>query len=182
MWNIGLLPDNFQGDFDLLCDNWRGIIPDTLGDLPINYLELGVGLGGNVYSVCQTYGGHHESKIVCISCDQNTKACERHMQESHKYDHLNIIQGQPHNILPLLDENTFDIVYISGETNKEWVMEYAVLCFRKVKKGGYIVFGSYTSLTNNKASRCIDGFIHAYNDKLDVIGIRGTQVFIQKKV
>lgn len=69
----------------------------------------------------------------------------------------------------------FDIIYIDGNHEPEYVMEDAVLSFRKLKEGGIMIFDDY-----GWTQRGIDGFMRGYYKKIQIIGEFCTQVFIKK--
>ena len=61
----------------------------------------------------------------------------------------------------------FDIIYIDGNHEPEYVLEDAVLSFRKLKPGGIIIFDDYTFICDgiNSTKLGIDSFIMSYSEK-----------------
>lgn len=194
--NVKLKPESYNDDGHFrLCNNWRDIIPDSFCNEKINYLEIGVFKGMNLYSVSQVYGKHPESLLVCIDpwCnysdyieykDDNLQnehylTFLKHTQDIPK-NKINISRGLSHEKVPILKDNFFDIIYIDGNHNPEYVMEDAVLSFRKLKVGGYMIFDDYGWGGKEVTQKGIDGFLMGYHNRIKILGQRNSQVFIQK--
>jgi predicted O-methyltransferase YrrM len=82
-------------------------------------------------------------------------------------------------LLKFKDE-TFDIIYIDGNHEPEYVMEDAVLSFRKLKKGGVMIFDDYDFNGPDGTARGIDGFISGYHKRMSKLGMQEFQVFLKK--
>jgi len=59
-------------------------------------------------------------------------------------------------------------------------MEDAVLCFRKLKQNGIMIFDDYGWGGPDLTQRGIDGFLHGFHKKITVLGLENCQVFIRK--
>jgi hypothetical protein len=59
-------------------------------------------------------------------------------------------------------------------------MEDAVLSFRKLKKGGIIIFDDYGWGGSELTQKGIDGFLAGYHKRINRIGLKDSQMFIQK--
>jgi predicted O-methyltransferase YrrM len=97
-----------------------------------------------------------------------------------------ILIGKSENILPTLEENSFDLIYVDGSHLKKDVAIDARLSFKLCKPGGLIFFDDYDWGTNDKnVSReflphdAIDEFMEEYKGKFRVIDIH-YQVIIEK--
>jgi len=162
------------------AENWLSIIPlDHFSTRPIKYLEIG--RGENVLSTIDTYASHPDSIAICIDLwneEQNTyKTFLNTIEESGK-ENITVHRGYSHKIVPTLDNESFDIIYIDGSHEPECVLEDAVLSFRKLKTGGVMIFnGHYFDITR----KCIDGFLSVYDTKINKLGLKNSQMFIQKK-
>lgn len=194
--NINLIPDTYDKEgYFRLCDNWKNIIPDSLCNKKIIYLEIGVFKGMNLYSVSQVYGKHPETKLYCIdpwcNYDDYNEYCENDLQNEHytkfllhtnniEKDKIIEIRGFSHEKVQQLDDNMFDIIYIDGNHNPEYVMEDAVISFRKLKIDGYMIFDDYGWGGKDVTQKGIDGFLMGYNNRIKILGQRNSQVFIQK--
>lgn len=182
---------NFQGISYAIANDWFDMIDvNKYKDTPIKYLEIGTFYGGSVISVAKTYGSHSDSKLYCIDPwdDYNEYPEYKNQQptifktfmsnivnsdEAHK---IIIKRGYSNIEIPNLEDNFFDIIYIDGNHEPEYVLEDAVLAFRKLKVDGIMIFDDY----NNHTKNGIDGFLNGYHKRFQFLGIKGIQVFIKK--
>lgn len=187
--------NNFEGIHYRLADNWFPIIDQSdYKDRPINYLEIGTFYGANVLSVANSYGLHADSKLYCIDPweDYNDYPEYKNQQETtyntfiknievsgHK-DKIIINRGFSNNVIPTLQDSFFDIIYIDGNHEPEYVLEDAVLSFRKLKVGGIMIFDDYGWGGPDLTQKGIDGFLHGYHKRMTILGMRDYQVFIRK--
>ncbi len=186
---------NFKGGVYRLANNWFNFInPNDYIDKSINYLEIGTFYGANLLSVAQLYGTNKNSKLYCIDPweDYEDYSEYKNMQsdiyntfinnieQSDHKDKINIMRGYSNIEIPKLEDNFFDIIYIDGNHEPEYVLEDAVLCFRKLKKNGYMIFDDYGWGGPDLTKRGIDGFLNGYHKKIKILGLLNTQVFIQK--
>ncbi len=179
------------------ADNWFTVIP---GDKmkPINYLEIGAFHGVNTCSVGFSYAAHPDSRIHVIdpweqyseypeydtqSLDNAFEIFNINININNLTDKIIIHHGYSNTELLKLKDNSFDIIYIDGNHEPEYVLEDAVLAFRKLKVGGYMIFDDYGWGGPNLTQRGIDAFISAYhkrilhlNNKKDIL----SQMFIKK--
>ncbi len=195
--------NNFEGISYRISDNWLSSIPVD-DNKPINYLEIGTFYGANLFSVLNTYGKHKESKLYAIDpwIDYNsypeykTKQTDiyntflRNLDRCSEKEKINVIRGFSHEKIPLLQDDFFDIIYIDGNHEPEYILEDAVLSFRKLKSKGYIIFDDYnwvdsneTDKDNHNTKHGIDSFISAYRNKLYIENgyLINSQVILQKK-
>ena len=184
----------FSGTAYRLADNWFSVMPLENPVKPIKYLEIGTFYGANAISVHQTYAAHYESEIHCIDPwldyaeypeyigeQQDIYAqCMRNLLNTNSMDKFTIHRGFSHKILPTLADDYFDIIYIDGNHEPEFIMEDAVLSFRKLKAGGVLIFDDYGWGGEDMCKRGIDGFKAAYHKRLLEMGIVNSQVFLKK--
>jgi predicted O-methyltransferase YrrM len=186
---------NFDGVKYRLADNWFSIIDvNYYKDNPINYLEVGAFYGANVLSVANTYGLHSDSKLYCIDPwedydeypeykSQQASIYEtftKNIENSGVKDKIIVNRGYSSSEIPKLQDDFFDIIYIDGNHEPEYVLEDAVLSFRKLKKGGIMIFDDYGWGGPDLTKRGIDGFLSGYHKRIRFLGILGSQVFVVK--
>uniref|UniRef100_A0A6C0CVI3 Methyltransferase n=1 Tax=viral metagenome TaxID=1070528 RepID=A0A6C0CVI3_9ZZZZ len=187
--------NNFVGKAYRLADNWfRNINQNDYNDKPINYLEIGAFYGANIISVANTYGIHKDSKLYCIDpWEDYDEYLEYKNEQSSIYnsfisniensgvkDKIIINRGYSNVEIPKLQDEFFDIIYIDGNHEPEYVLEDAVLSFRKLKKGGIMIFDDYGWGGPDLTQKGIDGFLSGYHKRIKYLGEMVTQVFIQK--
>ena len=183
---------SFKGYSWRLCNLWFDIIPINV-DKPIMYLEIGTLCGANLISVAKTYALHPDSVLYCIDpwidndeyseykCLQNSNLSNfiSNVQEANIVNKLKACRNFSYKILPKLDDNFFDIIYIDGNHEPYAVMEDGVMSFRKCKSNGWIIFDDYT-FTKDVTST-IDAFLYLYKDKIQYYHIANGQCYLQKK-
>ena len=189
-----MLP-NFTGMNFRLADNWfHHINVNDYVNKPINYLEIGTYYGANFLSVAHTYGLHGDSKLYCIdpwedySEYPDFKGMQTsiyntfldNIEKSGVKDKILVNRGYSNSEIPRFEDEFFDIIYIDGNHEPEYVLEDAVLSFRKLKKNGIMIFDDYGWGGPDLTQRGIDGFLSGYHKKIMVLGELNTQVFIKK--
>ncbi len=187
--------NNFSGEQYRLANNWfRFVDFEHYKNKPINYLEIGVFHGANVLSVANSYGLHNDSKLYCIDPwedyedypeykNKQTSIYQSFMnnvENSGAKHKLVINRGYSNTEIPKFENDFFDIIYIDGNHEPEYVLEDAVLSFRKLKKNGIMIFDDYGWGGPDFTKRGIDGFLFGYHKKIQILGELNTQVFIQK--
>ena len=164
---------NFKGTSYRLANNWFDIInKNDYKDKSINYLEIGTLYGANILSVAHSYGLHKDSKLYCIDPWQDyDEYPEYKNQQSSIYktfidnvensgvkDKIIIKRGFSNNEILKMEDNFFDIIYIDGNHEPEYVLEDAVLSFRKLKNNGIMIFDDYGWGGPDLTQKGIDGF------------------------
>ena len=185
----------FEGIKYRLSNNWfRHVDINIYKDKPIKYLEIGSFYGANLLSVATTYGLHNDSKLYCIDpWEDYSEYSEYKKQQPTIYNSfmnnvensgdknkIIINRGYSNNEIPKFQDELFDIIYIDGNHEPEYVMEDAVLSFRKLKQKGIMIFDDYGWGGPDLTQRGIDGFLSGYHKKIKVLGGCNTQVFIEK--
>lgn len=185
---------NFKGTHYRLANNWFSYIDLNAYNKPINYLEIGTFYGGNLLSVANTYGKHQDSKLYCIDPweDYNDYPEYKEKQESiyetfignversGVKDKITINRGYSNTELLKFDNEFFDIIYIDGNHEPEYVLEDGILSFRKLKVGGIMIFDDYGWGGPDLTQRGIDAFVSGYHKRISVLGIKESQLFIKK--
>jgi predicted O-methyltransferase YrrM len=189
---MDLLPSTFRGTAYRLANVWFSYIPQK--NQPIRYLEIGAYYGANILSVAASYAKHPDSVLVAVDpWTDYSEYPEYKGQQETIYDtfqsnvktseHSNKIvvkRGYSHEVIPTLEDSSFDIIYIDGNHEPEYVLEDAVIAFRKLKVGGYMIFDDYGWVSPDLTQRGIDSFLKGYYKRIQTLGMRESQVFIQK--
>ena len=185
---------SFSGVQYRLATNWNSILPLHSYNKPITYLEIGTFYGANLLSVADSYASHPDSILHCIDPWEDYEQYQEYkgqqdtiyntflqnIQESSKKDNIIIHRGYSQQLLPTFDDEMFDIIYIDGNHEPEYVLEDAVLSFRKLKKGGIMIFDDYGWGGPDLTKRGIDGFLSGYHKRIQILGMKEMQVFIKK--
>lgn len=189
-----LLHTPFEGQYFRLVDTWLLHVPYKR-NTPIRYLEIGTFLGANAISVHQTYCKHPESEIHLIDPwvdyaeydeykgrnESHYEICMRNLKNTGHFNKFRVNRGFSHEVIPKYDNEYFDIIYVDGNHNPEFVLEDAVLAFRKLKIGGYLIFDDVNWPDGpDHTQRGIDAFLLAYRDRIENLGDNKCQQFTRK--
>jgi hypothetical protein len=187
--------ENFVGVHYRMADNWfEHIDVNQYNTRPINYLEIGAFYGANLLSVAKTYGVHSDCKLHCIDPwvdydeypeyknEQSSiyEAFMMNLQSSGIKDKITVHRGYSNTEINKLEDDFFDIIYIDGNHEPEYVLEDAVLSFRKLKKDGIMIFDDYGWGGPDLTQRGIDAFMSGYHKRIQRLGEKNTQVFVRK--
>ena len=192
---IDFYPKNFKGRFYNKHPevNWAPYVPMSQGS--IRYLEIGVADGGNVLLVANSYCKHPDSRIYCVDPwmdydeypeykgEQQTAwaTFNSNIRNSDNFSKFIVNRGFSNDIVPKFQDEFFDIIFVDGNHETEYVYKDGVMSFEKVKKGGYIIFDDYVQ-TWSQTMKGIDIFLDEYKDKIKVLSKHNDffQVIIQK--
>ena len=186
---------SFEGIHYRKSDNWLNHVDINLyQNKPINYLEIGTFYGANLLSVAETYGIHPESKLYAIDPWEDYDDYPEYKTEQNKIyntfmlninnsvhkEKIIVKRGFSHNELIKLTDVYFDIIYIDGNHEPEYVLEDAVMSFRKLKNNGILIFDDYGWGGPDLTKKGIDSFLYGYYKKIKVLGMKDSQVFVEK--
>jgi hypothetical protein len=187
--------NNFEGIYYRLANNWfQNLNIDDYKNIPIKYLEIGTFYGANLISVAKSYGLHNDSKLYCIDpwedyedypeykTEQPTiyNTFLKNIENSGYKNKIIVNRGYSNREVLKFEDDFFDIIYIDGNHEPEYVLEDAVLCFRKLKKNGIMIFDDYDWGGPDLTQRGIDAFLHGFCKRITVLGLYNGQVFIKK--
>jgi SAM-dependent methyltransferase len=162
---------------------------------PIRYLEIGAIYGANLISVANSYASHADSELHAVDPweDYNEypeykgeqpsihTAFLSNIEKSGARNKITVHRGYSNLEVPKFEDAYFDIIYIDGNHNPEYVLEDAVLCFRKLKPNGILIFDDYGWGGPDLTQRGIDAFLWAYSKLISLIKIDdSSQVFVRK--
>ena len=185
----------FKGIHYKLPNNWYNFIDvKDYENKKINYLEIGVFYGANIIYYANTYGKHPETKLYCIDPFEDYNEYDEYKNKQNEHYHtflenvnnnnLNdkIILKRGYSNIEILkfDDNFFDFIYIDGNHEPEYVLEDAVLSFRKLKNDGIMIFDDYCTGGLNTTKKGIDAFLNSYSNRFKFIGLQFDQIFIRK--
>ena len=170
---------------------WSKYIP--IENKPIQYLEIGVHTGSNIVDIAKSYCKHPDSRIYCVDpwIDYEEYPEYKGQQDvllsifnsaiQPYKDKCVIHRGFSDNIVPTFQDDFFDMIFVDGNHETDYVYRDGCMSFQKCKSGGYIIFDDY-SLSWPQTIKGIDKFLVDYSDKIRIIAKTNAvaQVIIQK--
>ena len=171
---------------------WRPYI--AIENKAINYLEIGVHKGTNLVFVAKSYCQHPNSRMYCVDPwmdyddypeykGQQDVLFETFKNTVNPYINKCILhRGFSDDIVPTFQNNFFDIIYVDGNHETEYVYRDGKMAFEKVKSGGYIIFDDYND-SWMQTFRGINMFLNEYYQKIKILTLRNyaAQLIIQKR-
>ena len=159
----------------------------------LNILEIGNFEGLSSCFFSDNYLNHDESKLYCVDpyyitdsvdgitsqcIDENTeKIFIENIQKSNNYD--KIVKFKKTSDEFFLDNNEFfDIIYVDGCHEPEYIKRDIDNVFKFTKKDSIIWFDDYGGGVNGSIKKHMNKFLEKYNDKFKILYI-GYQLGIQ---
>jgi SAM-dependent methyltransferase len=128
-------------------DHWRRHFGHLAGKPGLQAVEVGSYEGRSACWLAQELLTGEGSRLVCVD------PFEQYEGQEDNFDH-NIglagvqhkvlkLRGRSHQVLPYLDEGSFDFIYVDGSHLVLDVLQDAAMCWRLLRPGGVIVFDDY---------------------------------------
>jgi predicted O-methyltransferase YrrM len=149
---------------------------------PINFLEIGCYEGNCHMWMYKNILLNSDSKSTVIDPFEESKthpdAYNKFTTNLNNYlDKIRICKGFSDNILPNLEKESFDIIYIDGDHSALAAYNDAINSFPLLKKGGIMIFDDYLwigtidgkigDITN--PCKGVNNFLKEYNDKVKIM-------------
>lgn len=174
------------------CDithNLKASIEKIYGNKPSDKMvcvEIGAFEGRGSILICDYLCQNEDSKIYCIDPfdDEYVKGNDKMAFWNHAcngqlarfrhnvsgYSKIVEYKGTSDIMIPTLEDNSVDFVYIDGDHSPEQVYSDAVNMFGKMKKGGVILFDDYLWEINGIVTKIgIDKFLEEYKGKYELL-------------
>jgi predicted O-methyltransferase YrrM len=175
-------PPNFEGRFYNKNPgiDWAPYIP--IQYIPITYLEIGVADGGNAIYVADSFCKHPDSKLYCIDPwmdyeeypeykgkqEIGWKTFNKNIENSGHFSKFIVNRGFSDDIVPAFPNQFFDIIFVDGNHETDFVYRDGQMALDKVKLGGYIIFDDYT-YGWPQTVKGIEMFLDNYSSKIRVL-------------
>lgn len=130
---------------------WADVIP--IENKPINYLEIGLFHGSNFFHVANSFASHPNSKLYGIDPwmdyegyneykgenESNYNVFKNNLNNSDVSEKCTIYRDLSQNVVSKFEDSFFDLVFIDGSHETEYVYNDAKKLFSKTKN--WWVFG-----------------------------------------
>ena len=132
---------------------------------PESYLEIGVREGDSLKAVLE---GHHPKNITL--CDTwggayggtdrgSSKHIVKMLEELNYEGGCNILDGNSHELIPLLDKKTFDLITVDGDHSYNGALADLRNCWKILNPGGILVFDDIIHPSHKYLEACMIAFI-----------------------
>lgn len=175
-------PPNFEGRFYNKNPgiDWAPYIP--MDYRPISYLEIGVADGGNAIYVADSFCKHPESKLHCVDPwidyeeypeykgeqEIGWNTFNKNIENSPHHSKFSVYRGFSDAVVPSFPNEYFDIIFVDGNHETDYVYRDGQMALDKVKKGGYIIFDDYT-YSWPQTVKGIEMFLNDYGNKITIV-------------
>lgn len=144
-------------------------------------MEIGVHKGDNLTHIAKSYCQHPDSRMYCVDhwMDYDEYPEYKGQQDvlfgifknaAKPYiDKCIIHRGFSDDIVPTFPNNFFDMIYVDGNHETEYVYRDGKMAFDKVKSGGYIIFDDYNKWEWPQTVIGIDKFLNEYSEKILIV-------------
>ena len=159
----------------------------------VKYLEIGSLHGGSLIMFHNIFGPNVHSVSIdpFCNCDYYPEYTAEYEQNFEIYkinteqlgDKTVHIRKQSYEVLPLLQNDFFDTIYIDGNHNLSNILEDAVLCYRKLKPNGYLIMDDINwGEGENNTHNTVCTFVNAYTqNKMELVFTFFNQLILREK-
>lgn len=158
---------------------------------PINYMEIGVFKGENIRDISRSYCKHPDSKIYCVDpwidydeypeykgkIETIYQQFKKNMETENLSEKIEVHRGFSHNVVPNFEDNFFDISFIDGNHETEFVYKDGIVVLPKMKSGGTIIFDDYNWPTVKTG---VQKFLEENSSQLKNLRYNEFQLFVDK--
>ena len=187
----------FQPNTDWFSRNifyWKKHLLSFKGKSNLNFLEIGSFEGRSAIWLLEHILFAPTSKLTCIDAFEeppndsfDCKLIEtnflHNIKETGALSRVNIIKEYTHTVLPTLQPNSFDFIYIDASHKAKDVLDDTVFSWRLLKSKGLLFFDDYKYIEGDTAIDCpkmaIDAFLSMRPSEYNILD-HDYQLYIQK--
>ena len=167
---------------------WRSVLASFAGKPNLRYLEIGISEGRAAFWILENILYHPTSRATGIdpfTVERHEKSLYDNLEKFGKPEKLRIIKGFSQDVLPGLEPDSYDIIYIDGSHLAGDVLFDAVDTWRLLKVGGVVIHDDYMWHYGRRTPAemrpliAIDAFITGMRNTVEVIH-RGNQLILRK--
>ena len=166
---------------------WEKHLNEFKGQPNVNYMEIGVYEGRSAFWMLENILTGKNTKAVLVDpfYSNYEKTFLNNVDAYRGCSKIEIKKGFSKNILRLLPENHFDIIYIDGSHTAKSVLIDATLSWELLKEDGVIIFDDYAWKKGElpevlRPEMAIEAFLSAFGEDIEILH-KGRQVFIKKR-
>jgi hypothetical protein len=167
--------------------NWEKWFAPYIDREYVNYLEVGNHEGRSAIWFLSNILTHPTAKMIGIDLmlPQNEPYLRHNIALSGFLEKVTLKKGRSEEVLPTMDEDSFDIIYIDGSHKSVNVLADAIYCWQLLKKDGLLLFDDYLWNSNSprhmQCQYAIDLFLKHFSSEYELLH-KNWQVLVRKKV
>jgi len=153
---------------------------------PSNFLEIGSLEGRSAVWMLDHLLVHPESRLTCLDLFHNAEVEARfdaNVAATGAGGKVTKLRGFSWRLLRELAPSSFDLIYVDGSHHGQSVIEDAVLSFRLLRQGGWLVFDDYPWRKDEThpvfPKDAVDAFLHLYQGQVELCHLKW-QVILKK--
>ena len=184
------LPVTYEGPIYTPASHWRRFV-DIQKNTPIHYLEIGVFYGIHLFEVAKTFPNAQlhgvdpwldYEEYPEYKGQQNTifNGFQRNLSKCPHKSRIQAYRGFSNDIVPQFPNEYFDIVFVDGNHETEFVYKDACMSFEKTKSGGYIVFDDMDEKDWPQTREGVRQFENEYVGKIEMVVNLNAQIIFKK--
>lgn len=177
---------------------WKQWFADTITATPIACLEIGSWQGissawlldrvvaprGGSLTCIDTFEGSSEHQSWLHTLDMSVEEFFDHnIAATGHADLCRKRKGRSQSVMLQMMNEHFDFIYIDGAHEARYVIQDALLCWRVLRPGGYLLFDDldfrFPEHPEQDTAKAIDAFLAWFSDELSVVE-RGRQLLVRK--
>jgi predicted O-methyltransferase YrrM len=185
--------DDYENDYEFTWDAftlniplWRLLLEPFAGRPNLRYLEIGVAEGRSLLWVLDWALTHPTSRATGIDpfmAAGHEERLRENLEKSSGPEKVELIKGFSRDVLPELEPESYDIIYIDGSHLADDVLLDAVYTWRLLRKGGLVIHDDYMQKFDQPPEThpvvAIDAFVTAMRNTVEVLH-RGHQLVLRK--
>ena len=172
--------------------NWQGWFRDHIRAAPIACLEIGSWQGGSSCWLLDKVVGPRGGSLTCIDLFEGSSEhagflaevtaelggglealFDRNIARTGHAAATRKLVGLSQDVLPRLQGERFDFIYIDGAHEAKFVIQDAVLCWHLLPVGGHMLFDdvpfTFPGRPAQDTARAINFFLSVFEDEIEVI-------------
>ena len=159
---------------------WDKVLDGIKGAPGIRYLEVGCYEGRSAIWMLENVLTHESASLTCIDPflprfggDVTKKRFLSNVRLAGADDRLELIVGYSQIESRRLPLGSFDVIYIDGDHSAAGVLEDAVLAWRLLRQGGFLIFDDYAWRPNwplpGRPRMGIDFFVEVFRPQAEIV-------------
>lgn len=156
--------------------DWQALFEDYRGQPDVRILEIGSYEGRSAIWFLENVLTHPTASLVCVDFFNPfffSMRFDHNIRVSGRSNQVTKLKGHADAIVYTLPLNYFDIIYIDGSHDAADVLMDAMLCWRRVKLGGIILFDDYLwapeTPPTERPQMAIDFFLESFEGRYEIL-------------